>query len=994
MAKNKPLNAAAESNLKDVTGSGSEVKTSNTVSQEAASDAVEASKISDITTPKSVYNTKKVAELVGDGGATQSGMSAAMLAANVVTFGGSADNVSGDASAITNSRFTNKSGNRPGRTIDTQLRHIDDVPAESYKVNITTIPNLRDGVSNVGYNGNYDNAHAISQKGSGGSPASNKFFRTLDLVTYDTIYFAEGQYNLTSDNTNGHIPFYEGGTTTTKDLQLGNYLLRSLNVTFDENTKKVSTISFGVSDITRRDLSEDEYRAAADTALRMANVCENDRLTMVHEAGDETKDNWSPLGVTITDATSANRMLKYLDTFAGDYEYISGTKLQHALSYQINKSAKDGMRKVGPMFEMCDADVDYGSVRAMSHTDETVGLFDSTHKSYLALGSSALYVAINDSVDKYNTKSKLLSLPLSFKAALSTWKQNASKLKVHSTLIQEFNRQEVFGKIDEDGSGITPYFLSDGAGLVMPFNINDTFTFVDGEVQPFMQLSYHDLRNSYTYNVYNFFVQGLVSYLNRHGAKICAKTGVNTLNIPVTSTTCGISLWDLFVCDAAKDIVIARQYSMELVLKYQEKNGHYPYSGVEDLDSHMSGALSNIGYVDANTKLTPKSIPLTTGARLLLPETFTPKSVIGKSGFAVSQIIMPFYFNECQFTPEQIDKKGYRWVLNPGDNDYMTFFDVRGGVTFNNMDRILALDPEQLKFCYDRMVTLPAPTKQYTDDSNVTTKVYKYSAGDDGMIVATYLAASLDASPSDADLAKTLTIKDIMSTPRELGLSFVAPAGIITPAYDDTHQNYRDTNSAYMYVSGPSFRLTFWHSCESISNELFQDELNPNQGVNFTAQYATIDATAARLNDDIGIVLSANDATGIARVTSSINPFMAVTGATTYDMSTGTYHQGEAQDKGDYEMGLLSNLKYMYTRIQLLPFIIDPWDSNAFDYSKVTGSTKFTTINAFDDFDFLHMYNVCGFRAGEYSGRSYDRNKARVEMGLSYVSDPYIDARI
>jgi hypothetical protein len=1012
------LNDATTDALEVTTGTKDATAPVNQVPSAKGADAVEASQIKDEVAPKAVFNTKKAAELVSDGSIPSSGMGLTLTRSAAIPFGGGAGQIAKDKSATVKGVGPIKSGDRPGRTIDTALRHLDDIPAETFRVPLTTIPQLREGTSGVGYNGNYENEHAITQKGSGGSPASNKFFRTLDLIEYDNLYWVEGQMNLPEreelsiHNWNGNA--YD---VNPKKFNIGNYLVRKLEVTID-GSNNVTKLNFDVDDLTRKKyddttdafvpdyLSEDEARAAGDAVLRQRNIAELDRLKMAQEAGDESKEGWSSLGVVIHDPTPTNRAYKEVDAMAGDFVYVSANKLASALSMQLNKAAKDGMRKVSPIFEMNEGNIENNNVRHASYPKESIaGVFSATA---MKDGSAALFIAINDSTAKYNTKSKFLSLPLSYKMAIDTVKKNNGSLMMHKTLFDEYNRQEVFGKIDADGSGMTPYFLSDGAGLIMPINIADTFnnnaTIVDNKIEKAFNIHYEDVRNKYDYDCYNFFVQGLLDWFVRKAnniRKVCLSDADYknnqpvTITIPVTSTTSCLSLWDLIVCDACKDIAVERQYAMEPVLKYEMNHG-YPYSGLTSLGSINLFGTSGIGFTDIAEPLRSSPVPLNVAVRLLMPEVFTAKSVenfdlaaLYGGNMSAAQVVVPWYFNQTQFEPRTLSN-GKAWEFKAGDNAFMTFFDTRGGVTFGNMDRVLALDPEQLKLDMDRMINLPAIHK-VVDQNNYNPKAYKYSNGDDGLVVNNYYVFCAD-NITNKLRGKMLLIHDILSTPRELGLSMIAPAGIVTPAYDGSHANYRDVDSSYFYVSGPSFRLKYWHVATTISNTIFQDNLITGQGTNFSAKYDVIEATPDRGSDDIGIYLYANKATGgSAYVVEDIIPFKVVTDDGHYDYNTATYVAGEATDSGSKALKLNSILKYLYTRVQLLPFIINPFDACCYKFS---GKPSFTLINKLDDFDFLHLYNVCGFRAGEYSGLQYDRNRARINLGLGYVSDPYIERRL
>lgn len=1049
--------AAPEATLDKVTGEqnpkdsvpGDAVATAGNVGS-----ALEASQVKEVTTPKSVVTTKKVAELVNAGAVPQTGVTAPVLrAAGRINYGGSADNIGGDRSAIAEGASIVKSGDRPGRQADTALQHIDDAPAETFTVPISTIPQINEPGATVGYNGKYRNAHKVSQKGSGGSPADADFFRTLDECQFDNIYFGVGQINgvSTAEKTVTYASWDQSSDQwlTNKTTVLGNYVPRKLKVIFD-SSKNIESIAFDVDNISTDNLDEMVYRASGDALLRERNKYELDRLAMIDKAGDETKDNWSFMGKVTPNARGVATVIGEVEKSIGDMMYLAGSKLSHALAYQNNKAAKDGLRRVAPIFEMLEGNVD-----GTTHRFQDAGFDDNANYSIdklflkggvynknMAIGSAAMYIAMMDSTPKYNTKGKVLSLPLSYKTAVSTFRQNCGELRAHDTFVKEYNRQEVFGKADGDATGLTPYFISDGASIAHAINIFSG-DLLGGDINhPILVFHYEDLRNKYDVPLWNYFVEGLKNYITRYAGKICDQiqayndsnatikaiyggrynssyNGKYIWEVPVTSTTTCLSMWDVLLCAAAKDIAIARRYAYDAVIQYEANNG-YPYHDAVKLSELRIGGTDNIGFSDITEPLKAQPIPLNVGVRLLMPETFWCKgyarddSIDGAGGVTTNNgtlgsVVLPWYFNQNAFAIVQKQANKNRvWDIDPTALDSMTFFDFRGGITLDNAERIFKMEPEQLKLCLDRMVIAPAMGKQIdnlNDDFYPT--VLKYSAHEDGIPVMLYYIASKSASDTD----HRVTIKDILKTPRELGLSMVAPSGYVTPNYDGTDANYRDLDSAYFVVSGPSFRIRCWSSTAKtdVGNELFDEHRSGDYAVNLKAHYYSIYAQPDLAGTDIGLVLTANTGSGLTILTERHNPEVQVRDNTEYSYTQGTYSSSEiptahaAADVShtDADDALASDKviaisKYFFTRLNYLPFVINPFDVNtkAFTGSEsATTSNKIIGCNNFDIYDFLHLFNMCGFRCGEYSGAAIERDRARIELGIGYVEDPYIQRR-
>lgn len=1065
MKKNKKidLNANATDSLETLnptvkkdTGAVSSVSASD-----KGNDYIKAGSVKEEKLPKTVTNVSKIAELVGDVSANSSGTGAPTLRAiGAISFSGGSETIGGDASDMVRATKVTKAGDRPERKLDTAIMHVDDTPAETYTVGVKTIPDLKSPDA-IGWNGVYRNDHAITGKASGGSPADNKWFRTVDMIEYDNLYWTHGQQNFIANDPNKTITYasYTGGTPAyaTTNLTVGNYTNDKLHIEFaqraDNDAWEVASLHFTSADHSSV-LDEDGIRLAGDAGLRNANQDELDRLAMVDKAGDENKDNWSPLGVVMRNASANNRVFKMLDSMIGSYVMVSGDKGKKAISFQINKSRKDGVRKVGPMFEMCQGNVDsdaannhiYNS-RLQSYNHEnanilqdlfgdggTIGKYANAH------GSAALYVAYHDSLTKYNTKGKLLSLPLSFKTAYNSYKQNCGIFRAPNQFMNEYARQEVFGKVDEDGTGITPFFMSDGAKLITPLPLdilgiqdatlnNSHKITASAEHGTGIVVHYEDRRNRYNYNVYNYLTAGLLDYFNRHANKIVkylpsANNGIVTLDIPVTSTVASISLWDLVLMESLPDVVKHRKYAYEIINKYEEMNG-YPYSGVDFIKEFNT---PNVGFTDINSTLQTKNIPLTTAVRLLLPETF---SVIGDiaqddlhnggvgNKYQIAKTILPWYFNQDQFENGTFSSGTHYWKPKFLQGSKMTFFDRRDGVSWNNVDRVLSMDPEQLKLNMDRMVMYPgyyrtamypsayptAETKHfkfdYQYDDMGANEVYKNAFHEDGIPIVNYKSFA----STDGSIEGCLNIDDIIACPRELGLSCVAPEGVVTPTKLATngntiYQHYRNYTDGYLSYSGSSFRAKLWAPITSnIQKEaLSNDQANKALGSAYTATYYTVYANPYDAGTDIGLIFSINarDNQGRFIIDYVDKPIAGQTGNDNYDPSTGLYSSTEEKVTYDKEsnIGFSSTIKYFWNRLNILPFIVSPFDINnkivTFEHY---AQNKWGSSFKYSPFEFINLFNVCGFRCGEYSTREYSRCESRIQSGLGYIEDPYIQYR-
>jgi len=996
-------------------------------------------KINIVDSPKEKTKTRKAAEVVASSSNSAVSAGGSSLMRAVVFGGGAGTEIGKDVSATTKADNVYRSGSRTGKRVDPITRKIDFNYPEQVEVAYKQSKPLSETTERQGYNGNYMNEHAIVQKVSGGAPGDPMFNRSIDLITVDMAYYTEGQYNCASNDYNEfEVASYD---STSKDYnnindKKGNYLVRKLTVTF--NDKGAVGLSFDEVDLANRNQDEAVIRLAGDAALRAINQSELDRLNMVAKAGNESDPAWSPLGDSIVTSSSVNHYLAEIDAYAGDNIFMSERKVSEALSYAINKSAKDGIRLTGPMAELCNGNIEGVYSSALNSIDEINGRDYTFSKDAYAAGSAGLWLAINDSLQKYTTKGKMLSLPMSFKNALTIAKANHNVFRMHESLFNDVRHCELYSTLDAGYDPFNPIIMTDKAALIHPVSAKDTATIVidkdttpdDNKFPTIFTYHYENLRNKYNIPVKNFFFEGLFEYFKDNATRIMDKlnnqdstTKLWTLTIPVQSSATSLSLWDLFVCSAVPYMVTARQRSLVDLIKYQNNFG-YPYTGIIALKEIDVNDAINYGYTDSDSGLISKIANPIDAIKIKMPEVFwsvecsayDDEKLGGGHGFMATKTVLPHYFTQNQF---ESDSDG---LLRLGDDSStMSYPSTRSGVELSDMDVIYSMTEEEYRLALDRMVVYPGyeraklaitsgddkgphvfKSKWITEGKNhyelEPSLTYKYGITSDGIPTVPYLASA----ESSEEYSRCLTILDVMKTPREIGLHFVMPAGVLTPVRDVStgYANFRNINSGYLTVSGPGFNAYLYHTDKNMQNNILQNsDINIDRNEAYENVYTIIQAIPHNAVTDFGAILSISKG---VKATAAAHTFVLddgsldfvpfVTGSyenNGYNAVNGLYEGTEEQAiSADYSLDVISFQKYFWSRLQRLPFIVNPFDANASNLSYEEGKQK---GNKYDIYDFMYFFGFCGFRASDYQELTYERNRQRIALGMNYVRDPYMD---
>lgn len=438
--------------------------------------------------------------------------------------------------------------------------------------------------------------------------------------------------------------------------------------------------------------------------------------------------------------------------------------------------------------------------------------------------------------------------------------------------------------------------------------------------------SYSDLRNNYIVDVKHPLIEGIVQYLNQSvGSKFRSLLGSqHELFVPLVFSTQYMTLAQLLICAATPWISRVRMNSMKDVIYYEDNCGSYPYSKLESLKNVPFHNYVNFEFTGYDEPLKTKVMNPVVAMQWVMPEFFWK---VGSSKY-----VLPWYFNENEFA-----------TVSDGlvhlDASAISFPSIRSGIRLGALDTFYGMSEKDVRLSLDRLSKyLLVPKEDHISEI----KAYKYGRNTDGQPYVEF---------SDSDFFSML---DVLSCPRELGLCMDAPCGLFT------FSGLAPTALTGEYTS--SFEIKIWVNPNTAVDPsiLSSSGVNINRAANFVQRWIKLAASSASTDTVLaGLVFGMNDE-GAA----TFKPFGA--------FGTGTQYAGGPD--------VISLQRSLWTRIQLLPFVISPFDGHATSGSGVR-----------DIYDIAYMFGLCGFRASDYRESVYNREKEVINQGLLFISDPWVE---
>jgi hypothetical protein len=364
---------------------------------------------------------------------------------------------------------------------------------------------------------------------------------------------------------------------------------------------------------------------------------------------------------------------------------------------------------------------------------------------------------------------------------------------------------------------------------------------------------------------------------------------------------------------------------MKDVIYYEDNCGSYPYSKLESIKSVPFHNYVNFEFAGYDEPLGTKVMNPVVAIQWVMPEFFWK---VGSSKY-----VLPWYFNENEFATVSDG-------LIHEDASAMSFPSIRSGIRLGALDILYGMSEKDVRLSLDRLTKyILVPKESHISEI----KAYKYGRNTDGQPYVEF---------SDSDV---ITMRDVLSCPRELGLCMDAPCGLF--AYTS------HAGTALSSEAASSFEIKIWVNNQTSANPsiLNSSGVTITRASNFVQKWMKLAASTSSSDTVLaGLVFGMNDE-GAA----TFKPFGAFV--------TGTQYSGGPD--------IISLQRSLWTRIQMLPFVISPFDGHATSGAGVR-----------DIYDVAYMFGLCGFRASDYRESTYNREKEVVNQGLLFINDPWIEA--
>lgn len=957
----------------------------------------------------------------GFGGVTTDVASANAMGLKTIGYSGNNDTISGSAAGTPAAGSSYQGHGRVGMKLSDPNKDINFLANEQVLVEHQHIPALAENPSSeIGFVGTPRNASVRMQKSNGGSSAEDGFERSLDYLIDDTLVFTAGQTVKQKNVTYLDYPTttlkngeYEKETVDGKKIKAkgwhtesftatrGNFSPRAIKVKLKKDSEStpayVSSFSVDEDDLSCNNEAASTVNKASTAEKRFLNKVEITRQTIDNTCGSPTSDHFNPLGRSVAQPTQTLGYLKDIESSTGATIYACIKSALKSKAYYLNRTMKDGQDITGPaidalyghLMKACSSEEQKKAFAVNQRTGASAGSF--YNEQGMLAGSSALLIALYDSMGKFNNKADVVTQSRGLKMHIQTGLNSMEPFHVDPDFVKAYNSVDVFSTIDRGYDAMNSICVTDGVRLVYPYSWNSRFNFTRASAGADRvygsTLFVYDYQaqygmNKYTIKVTDPLLAGLAYYFELNCDKLysvlnrsSSATGEITLTIPTTHYGMHFGLFDYLVCAALPYIVYERTNSMKDILDYEVNYG-YPFKDLVTMKEANPESATNYSGLGSMTNLNVSTMTENTAYRWRFPET-----PIKMAEGALT--MLPWYFSSAEFDITQGSDTDDLGTLKCNGEHAFTTFDIRSGVTLSSLDSFFNADLEDRLLGLDRMVRIP-----YVSAINANTAVnatyqgviYKYSQDGDGIPCLSTKAIS-----------DNITLADYYSTPRQIGWilpGYTGCTGFIPAAFESGKNPFiapvaMSTLKAKDIT--PSIRAKMYKSVAAISNPkpttLDANSVVVNRGQNFTQVWFMYYNDTLK-GDGFDVLMSLRSLVSdykkiFVTEESKDNYFIVSDNNARFTPFTNALIWDTAEGENIMTKNPICSLhSVFYSVIQKLPFAINPFDAKcSYDYV--------------DPFTLAYMFGLCGFYAADYSEMDYNRINAIQQQAYGFTTDPY-----
>jgi hypothetical protein len=490
-------------------------------------------------------------------------------------------------------------------------------------------------------------------------------------------------------------------------------------------------------------------------------------------------------------------------------------------------------------------------------------------------------------------------------------------------------------------------------------------------VSPFAY-SFKDLRTEYTTVAHHPLLKGIYNWISQHGLSLYRAAATNqekedkediVINIPILYSLTKLTTWQFLLMAASSEVEKERLITMKELLDYERKNGKNAFPDLVSLGSVNVTNGKLFKFLSIGEPLIVGALDTMNKINWLMPELFWAydEETRGITFADHRRVVVPWYFTEEQF---KLVPANDTVVFDPYVVG-MSWPKVRSGIVMEILADIVNSDERQVRLGLDRMVY---PIAQGADKDDF--RVYKYDLSADGI-------------PAIVFKSSDVTYRSLLSVPRELGIIMDAPANYVTFTKPASNRATLDT----LYEWESSYRAKVYVGDFTAGTAggpvLVNASVNVDRGALYQQSWYYLPAIRdSKSSTDGGFLLSMKDlfvtsANGAnAQMLNGKSAFIPFA-----EVGTGMNQQAST-DTEDVVFGFQ---KALWTRLQLLPMVISPWDTSSYKAAAgVEDGSKY------DVFDLAYALGLVGFEGSFYEEDHYNRIDKQIQEGPAFVRDLYL----
>lgn len=558
-----------------------------------------------------------------------------------------------------------RSTDRQGRKRDYPISIINSVVSEQAAADFLEEKQIQEG-GKQGYRGRNKQIMGRFRKNGGNTTRDMDFHRSLDILGSNAkVVSINGQYHAGADKYNSTVEgaqiyplyTYNEGTQAYElhniaNFKRGNKIWKRLKLSMAAGKLSASveledaTPSYSNGKVTY--MSAETFDESCLLTEPLFNEAQIARLHMKDVAGNESKENWSPLASAIAEPEPTLRLMSDLEISAGSHIAAHVQAVHFAMSMQYNLMVKEGNNTQIPMRRLLTGITDYSALEALTNDNAWL---PKDGDNFIRTSGMLL---LKDTKNKYNTKGDLL-VGKNFKRYF----ESSSKLYQSFVIRPEFKKALDYataaGFEFPDYQPSAPLLRTKHIYLEDILDPNLVVSLVNDVIVRPVTYAYDDDKNGYIVPQSHDLLDGIYRYIVKNKARLIEKLGLldgNDYYFDLRLDYENPTAFGLLLLDAMSDISQSRDLTKVDIIDYADNSGDgYPFTWAKPLSEFNPLKHKYIGFEQWNRPLMFRQLPDEVMLNFKVPEIMkmVAEDAIGDENYFLHNIL---------YAPDTFSKSG------------------------------------------------------------------------------------------------------------------------------------------------------------------------------------------------------------------------------------------------------------------------------------------------------------------------------------------------